>query len=134
MANVLLVDDSQVEHNHLKSLLEQHGHNVILAESGADGVALCRQETPDVVLMDIVLPGMNGFQATRQLSEYPMTRDIPVIILSSKDQEADRVWGIRQGAREYLTKPVDEAVLLDTLLSVTSPEPEMPEPETSEPA
>jgi twitching motility two-component system response regulator PilH len=78
-------------------MLEKH-HQVLKAENGADGVALARQEKPDAVLMDIVMPGLNGFQATRQLTKDPETSAIPVIIITTKDQETDKVWGTRQGA------------------------------------
>ncbi|AMO54642.1 chemotaxis protein CheY [Endozoicomonas montiporae] len=120
MANVLIVDDSPTELYRLKAILEKNGHSVITAENGADGVAICRQEKPDAVLMDIVMPGLNGFQATRQLSKDSETHQIPVIIITTKDQETDKVWGLRQGARDYLTKPIDEKVLLNTLTKVTS--------------
>lgn len=99
-------------------MLEKHGHSVLTAENGADGVALCRAEHPDAVLMDIVMPGLNGFQATRQLSKDNNTSHIPVVIVTTKDQETDRVWGIRQGAKDYLTKPIREATLLKTLGNV----------------
>ncbi|ATR81436.1 response regulator [Pseudomonas sp. FFUP_PS_473] len=115
MARVLIVDDSPTEMYKLTGMLEKHGHQVLKAENGADGVALARQEKPDAVLMDIVMPGMNGFQATRQLSKDPETSGIPVIIVTTKDQETDKVWGTRQGARDYLTKPVDEQTLIKTL-------------------
>uniref|UniRef100_UPI00106DC895 response regulator n=1 Tax=Pseudomonas aeruginosa TaxID=287 RepID=UPI00106DC895 len=88
------------------------------AKNGGDGVALARQEKPDVVLMDIVMPGLNGFQATRQLTKDAETSAIPVIIVTTKDQETDKVWGKRQGARDYLTKPVDEETLLKTINAV----------------
>ena len=123
MANVLIVDDSPTELYRLKAILERNGYNVITAENGADGVALCRQEKPDAVLMDIVMPGLNGFQATRQLSKDSETHQIPIIIITTKDQETDKVWGLRQGAKDYLTKPIDEKVLLNTLTKVTSPVP-----------
>ena len=115
MARVLVVDDSPTEMYKLTGMLEKHGHQVLKAENAADGVALARQENPDAVLMDIVMPGMNGFQATRQLSKDPETSGIPVIIVTTKDQETDKVWGTRQGARDYLTKPVDEQTLIKTL-------------------
>lgn len=115
MARVLIVDDSPTEMYKLTGMLEKHGHQVLKAENGADGVALARQEKPDAVLMDIVMPGMNGFQATRQLSKDPETSGIPVIIVTTKDQETDKVWGTRQGALDYLTKPVDEQTLIKTL-------------------
>ena len=115
MARILIVDDSPTETYKFREILERHGHQVLEAANGADGVAVARQEKPDVVLMDVVMPGLNGFQATRQLTKGPDTAHIPVIIVTTKDQETDRVWGKRQGARDYLTKPVDEAVLLDVI-------------------
>ncbi|MCW7554946.1 twitching motility response regulator PilH [Endozoicomonas gorgoniicola] len=123
MTNVLVVDDSPKELYRLKAILEKNGYNVITAENGADGVALCRREKPDAVLMDIVMPGLNGFQATRQLSKDSETHQIPIIIITTKDQETDKTWGLRQGAKDYLTKPIDEKVLLNTLTKVTSPVP-----------
>ncbi|MFS0825659.1 twitching motility response regulator PilH [Pseudomonas sp. MLB6B] len=115
MARVLIVDDSPTEMYKLTDWLEQHGHVVFKANNGADGVALARQEKPDAVLMDIVMPGMNGFQATRQLSKDPETSAIPVIVVTTKDQETDRIWATRQGARAFLTKPVEEAALISVV-------------------
>ncbi|WP_314386237.1 twitching motility response regulator PilH [Pseudomonas brenneri] len=121
MARVLIVDDSPTEMYKLTGMLEKHGHQVLKAENGADGVALARQEKPDAVLMDIVMPGLNGFQATRQLSKEPETNGIPIIIVTTKDQETDKVWGTRQGAKAYLTKPVEEDKLIEVLNSVLKP-------------
>lgn len=118
MAKVLIVDDSPTETNKLTSMLERHGHSVMSAGNGEDGVSKTRQELPDVVLMDVVMPGLNGFQATRQLSRGQDTSSIPVIIITTKDQETDRVWGMRQGAKAYLTKPIDEAELVATIKKV----------------
>jgi twitching motility two-component system response regulator PilH len=118
MARVLIVDDSPTETYKLTSMLEKHGHVVLVAETGEDGVSVAKKELPDVVLMDIVMPGLNGFQATRQLRKSEETANIPVIIVTTKDQETDRVWGMRQGAKAYLTKPIDEKVLLDTINEV----------------
>ena len=115
MARVLIVDDSPTEMYKLTAMLEKHGHVVLKAENGADGVALARQEKPDAVLMDIVMPGLNGFQATRQLTKDAATSHIPVIIVTTKDQETDRIWGTRQGAKGYITKPVDEDALVETI-------------------
>ena len=112
MARILIVDDSPTEMYKLTGMLEKHGHVVLKAENGADGVALARQEKPDVVLMDIVMPGLNGFQATRHLTQDPETSYIPVIVVTTKDQETDMVWAQRQGAKGYLTKPVDEEQLI----------------------
>ena len=118
MPRVLIVDDSPTETYKFKEILEKHGFEIITAENGADGVSVARQELPDVVLMDVVMPGLNGFQATRQISKAEETKHIPVIIVTTKDQETDKVWGRRQGASDYLTKPVDEAVLLETIKRV----------------
>ncbi|USE39557.1 twitching motility response regulator PilH [Endozoicomonas sp. SCSIO W0465] len=120
MAKVLIVDDSPTELYQLSAMLEKHGYTVLTADNGADGVALCRAEQPDAVLMDIVMPGLNGFQATRQLSKDGTTDHIPVIIVTTKDQETDRVWGMRQGAKNYLIKPIKENLLLETLNEVLS--------------
>jgi twitching motility two-component system response regulator PilH len=118
MARVLIVDDSPTETYKMSSILSKHGYEVLTAENGEDGVSVAKQQLPDVVLMDIVMPGLNGFQATRQLSRDASTRDIPVIIVTTKDQETDRVWGQRQGAKGYLTKPVDDKLLVQTIESV----------------
>jgi len=115
MARILVVDDSPTEAFKLREILEKHGHTVLEASNGADGVAIARAELPDLVLMDVVMPGLNGFQATRQLTKGADTAHIPIIIVTTKDQETDRVWGKRQGAKDYLTKPVDEALLVETL-------------------
>jgi len=120
MPRVLIVDDSPTETYKFKEILEKNGFEIISADNGADGVAVARQEKPDVVLMDVVMPGLNGFQATRQLKQGSETKHIPVIIVTTKDQETDKVWGRRQGASDYLTKPVDEAVLIDTIKRVMS--------------
>ena len=122
MARILIVDDSPTEMYKLTAMLEKHGHVVLKAENGADGVALARQEKPDAVLMDIVMPGLNGFQATRQLTKDSTTQNIPVIMVTTKDQETDKVWGTRQGAKGYLTKPVEEEALVievNRVLSLT---------------
>ena len=120
MARILIVDDSPTEMYKLTVMLEKHGHVVLKAENGADGVALARQEKPDAVLMDIVMPGLNGFQATRQLTKDSMTQNIPVIMVTTKDQETDKVWGTRQGAKGYLTKPVEEEALVKEINRVLS--------------
>jgi len=112
MARILVVDDSPTEVHQLAEILRRHGHDVISAETGRQGVQLAESEQPDLILMDVVMPEINGFQATRQISRSEHTRHIPVIIVSSKDQDADRVWGERQGARGYLTKPVRESDLM----------------------
>lgn len=115
MVRVLVVDDSPTETFKISSMLDKHGYDVLTADSGEQGVSIAKKELPDVVLMDIVMPGLNGFQATRQLSKGETTSKIPVVIVTTKDQKTDRVWGERQGAKAYLTKPVDEKLLLKTI-------------------
>jgi len=115
MARILIVDDSPTEIRKISTILESNNHEVITADNGADGVAVARAEQPDLILMDVVMPGLNGFQATRQLTRSPETAEIPVIIVTTKDQETDRVWGTRQGAKGYLVKPVSEESLTKTI-------------------
>jgi twitching motility two-component system response regulator PilH len=118
MPRVLIVDDSPTEIKKISQILSRSGYQVLTAETGEEGIEMVKRESPDVVLMDIVMPGLNGFQATRQLSRDPETQSIPVIIVTTKDQETDRLWGQRQGAKGYLTKPVNDKVLIDTIKSV----------------
>ncbi len=118
MSKVLVIDDSPTEIYQFKLMLEGLGHEVITAENGRDGVALAVKEQPDLVLMDIVMPGMNGFHATRQICRGAETQHIPVIIVSSKNQETDKVWGERQGAKGYVTKPVDTRELVTMMGSL----------------
>ncbi|MGB1686458.1 MAG: response regulator [Pseudomonadales bacterium] len=115
MPKILVVDDSPTEIFQFKEMLEKLGHEVITAENGRDGVTMAVSEQPDVVLMDIVMPDMNGFQATRQIARAEQTKHIPVIIVSSKNQETDKVWGRRQGAKGYITKPVVQADLVSAM-------------------
>lgn len=118
MATILIVDDSPTEIHVLKTLLEKNGHDVDTANSGEEGVVAAKERLPDLILMDVVMPGMNGFQATRQLSQQVETADIPVIIVTTKDQETDKVWAKRQGAVDYIVKPVQEKALVDALKRV----------------
>ncbi|MDD3764777.1 MAG: response regulator [Nevskiales bacterium] len=118
MASIMIVDDSPTDVQKLRAMLEKAGHAVSEATSGQDAIARVRAEKPDAVIMDVVMPGVNGFQATRTLSKDPATAHIPVIVVSSKDQETDRVWALRQGAKEYLVKPVREADLLAKINTV----------------
>ena len=115
MAKILIVDDSQAQLYALRKILEYADHDVVTAEDGAEGVEKASSEAPDLILMDVVMPGLNGFQATRKISRNPATAKIPVIFVTTKDQESDRVWGMRQGAAAYLTKPVDKGVLLSSI-------------------
>ena len=121
MATVLIVDDSPTEVHVLKKMLETGGYSTLTANDGDEGIDVARSHRPDVVLMDVVMPGLNGFQATRMLARDPDTADIPVIIVSTKDQETDRTWGLRQGAKHYLVKPVTEQELLAKVEEVLHP-------------
>ena len=120
MTKVLIIDDSQTETKKLTQFLEKHGHDVIHADCGETGIVVAKDTVPDLILMDVVMPGINGFQATRTLSRDSQTKHIPIIIVTTKDQETDRVWGKRQGAAAYLTKPVEEGRLMDAINSALS--------------
>lgn len=109
---VLVVDDSRTELLYLKELLEKQGYQVQTATNAEDAFRCLAQDRPDLVLMDVVMPGQNGFQLTRTITRDPQYAGLPVIICTSKNQETDRVWGLRQGAKDYLTKPVDARELL----------------------
>ena len=118
MAKILIVDDSPTELHILSQMLEAQGHRALTASDGEAGIDLAREEIPDLILMDVVMPGMNGFQATRKLSRDVMTKDIPVIIVTTKDQETDREWGLRQGACAYMVKPVAAQDLMQKVNTV----------------
>jgi twitching motility two-component system response regulator PilH len=109
--NILVVDDSPTDRQFLTDIAKS-GYAVSTAESAEEALAKVKQQRPDLVLMDVVMPGQNGYQATRTLSKDSATKDIPVIIVTTKGQETDRVWGMRQGARDYIVKPVSQADLL----------------------
>jgi twitching motility two-component system response regulator PilH len=115
MARILIVDDSPSQLEGLKRLVEKLGHQTLTAVDGAAGVEAAKRDKPDLVLMDVVMPNLNGFQATRAISKDPGTAHIPVILVTTKDQETDKVWGMRQGAKAYVTKPVSEADLIKVL-------------------
>lgn len=112
MARILLIEDSPTDTAALTQMLQRNGHQVLFSTSAEDGIATCKRELPDLVLMDVVLPGMNGFQATRALSRDAVTSAIPVLMLSTKGMETDRAWGLRQGAKDYMVKPPVEADLV----------------------
>ena len=105
--NILIVDDSPTDLKHLSDILSKSGYNVSTAASAEEGIAKVKQSHPDLVLMDVVLPGHNGYQATRELTKDEATKHIPIILCTSKNQETDKVWGMRQGARDYIVKPVN---------------------------
>jgi len=115
MAKILVVDDSQTQVQSITKILENNGHETIVAEDGDSAVAVARAELPDLILMDVVMPGLNGFQATRHITKTEATQHIPVVMLSSKDQETDKVWAERQGASGYIIKPAKESDLLEAI-------------------
>ncbi|WP_329742599.1 response regulator [Dyella sp. A6] len=112
MANILIIDDSPTDVRVFTTLLERAGHVVHAVGNAEEGIDRVRSEQPDLVIMDVIMPGMNGFQATRTLSRDPTTANVPIVMISTKSMETDRVWGLRQGARAFITKPVNEKDLL----------------------
>jgi twitching motility two-component system response regulator PilH len=110
---VLIVDDSPTEVHVLRSALEENGYATLCAEDGDKGVELARERKPDLILMDVVMPGLSGYQATRRLHKDPATAEIPVIMVTTKSHETDRIWGMRQGAVDYIVKPVDPVELVE---------------------
>ena len=109
---ILVVDDSPTERHVLNDMLTRAGYEVVACDNGDDAIAKAKQIHPDLILMDVVMPGLNGFQATRAISRDAETRNIPIVLCTSKSGETDKIWGMRQGARDYLVKPVDQAELL----------------------
>jgi twitching motility two-component system response regulator PilH len=112
---ILVVDDSPTERAFLDGLLTKAGYSVIHAASGEEGVEAAKRDQPDLVLMDVVMPGLNGFQATRAITREETTKHIPVIICTTKDQETDKIWGMRQGAKDYIVKPVNATDLMSKI-------------------
>ena len=109
---ILVVDDSPTERYFLSDILIKNGFSVSTAENGEEALLKVKADRPQLILMDVVMPGQNGFQVTRSISRNPDTQDVPIIICTSKGQETDRIWGLRQGARDYIVKPVDPKELL----------------------
>ena len=116
--DILVVDDSKTELLFLKGLLTRNGYHVRTAENADQAFQHMGQHLPDLILMDVVMPGTNGFQLTRTIARHPEDGRVPVFLCSSKNQETDRVWGLRQGARDYITKPVDAAQLLAKIQAI----------------
>ena len=112
MANILIIDDSPTDVRVFSTLLERAGHQVVAVGTAEEGIERARAEPPHLVIMDVIMPGMNGFQATRTLSRDPLTAKVPIVMITTKSMETDRVWGMRQGARAFITKPVNEKELL----------------------
>ena len=121
MARILIVDDSPSQLLGMKRIVEKLGHEAVTAEDGASGVEAAKANLPDLILMDVVMPNLNGFQATRAISKEATTAQIPVVLVTTKDQETDKVWGMRQGAKAYITKPFTENQLVEVINSLLVP-------------
>ena len=115
---VLVIDDSATERHIIGEVLGKQGYEVSFAEDGEKGIVEAKTSKPDLIIMDVVMPGMNGFQATRAISNDPETSHIPIVLCTTKDQETDKVWGIRQGAKDYVVKPIDPAELLSKIAAL----------------
>jgi len=115
MSKVLIVDDSPAQLFTLRQIVEQAGYQAMVADCGEQALEIASQEKPEVILMDIVMPGMSGYQATRRLSRNELTSNIPVIFVSTRSNETDRVWGLRQGAKDYVTKPINPETLITAI-------------------
>lgn len=115
---ILIVDDSPTERHYLSEILVKGGFDVTTSDSGEDALAKAKAVKPDLILMDVVMPGMNGFQATRAITRDDATKNIPVLICTTKAQETDRIWGLRQGARDYMVKPIQSEALLKKIESM----------------
>lgn len=109
---IMVVDDSPTQRYFLMDLLTKNGYNVVAVETGEEALSKVKQEAPNLIIMDVVMPGQNGFQTTRAITKDPETENIPVIMCTSKSQETDKIWGLRQGARDFMVKPVDPDELL----------------------
>lgn len=116
---ILVVDDSATERHFIGEILTKQGLEVVFAEDGEAGVLMSKSEKPDLILMDVVMPGKNGFQATRAITQDPETQHIPVIICTTKGQETDKIWGMRQGAKDYLVKPVNGVDLMSKIAALS---------------
>jgi len=117
---ILVVDDSPTDRQYLIETLSKKGFQIVTAENGEDAIAKSKAELPDLILMDVVMPGLNGYQATRQITRDEATKHIPVIMCTSKGADTDKIWGLRQGANDYLIKPVDAQALLAKIAQLSA--------------
>ena len=115
---ILIVDDSPTDRQFFLEALSKQGYQCVTAVSGDEAIAKSKTEKPDLILMDVVMPGTNGFQATRIITRDEETKHIPVIVVTSKNQETDRIWGMRQGAKDYLVKPIEVKDLLAKVAAI----------------
>ena len=118
VSKILIVDDSPTDRQFLLETLSKAGYQCVTAENGDEAIAKSKTEQPDLILMDVVMPGTSGYQATRAITRDEATKHIPVIMCTSKNQETDKIWGMRQGAREYLMKPIDAKALLAKIIAL----------------
>ncbi len=117
---ILVVDDSPTDRQFMLETLAKKGYQVVTAENGEDAIAKAKSELPDLILMDVVMPGLNGYQATRQITRDDATKHIPVIMCTSKGADTDKIWGMRQGANDYLIKPIDAGQLLAKIAQLSA--------------
>lgn len=122
MANILIIDDSPTDIRVFTTLLERAGHQIAAVSTAEEGIERVRADLPDLIIMDVIMPGMNGFQATRTLTRDPATAGVPIVMITTKSMETDRVWGLRQGARAFITKPVNEKELQSCINDLLSSE------------
>jgi len=115
MAHILIIDDSPTDAYLVKNMLESQGYQTTEASNGEEGIQKAKDIKPNLIIMDVVMPGLNGFQATRKITKSPETSHIPVIIVSSKNMESDKAWGLMQGAKDFLVKPVEQKQLLEVV-------------------
>ena len=119
---ILVVDDSPTDRQYMIETLKGKGFQIVTAENGEDAITKAKSELPDLILMDVVMPGQNGFQLTRAITRDPRFTNVPVIMCTSKNQETDKVWGMRQGAKAYITKPFTETQLIEVINSLLVPD------------
>jgi twitching motility two-component system response regulator PilH len=117
---ILVVDDSPTDRQYMIETLKGKGFQIVTAENGEDAINKAKSELPDLILMDVVMPGLNGYQATRQITRDEATKHIPVIMCTSKGADTDKIWGMRQGANDYLVKPVDPQALLAKIAQLSA--------------
>ena len=117
---ILVVDDSPTERQYMLETLQKKGYQIVTADNGEEAIAKSKSELPDLIIMDVVMPGLNGYQATRQITRDDATKHIPVIMCTSKGADTDKIWGMRQGANDYLVKPVDPHALLAKIAQLSA--------------
>jgi twitching motility two-component system response regulator PilH len=117
---ILVVDDSPTERQYIIETLQKKGYQTVTADNGEEAIAKAKSELPDLIIMDVVMPGLNGYQATRQITRDDATKHIPVIMCTSKGADTDKIWGLRQGANDYLVKPIEAAALLAKIAQLSA--------------